>query len=89
VKRRDPADGLICSRLIYDPSDWKIEEGEAITRLKADELERLIAAGTIREVDRERVRFIVRKIVHPPEGFDDPFSENGVRGPRSDHARSM
>ena len=56
----EPAHGLICGRLIYDPSEWQIEEDEAITRLKADELERLVAAGTIREIDREHVRFIVR-----------------------------
>jgi hypothetical protein len=29
----EPADGLIC-RLIYDPSEWQIEEDEAISRMK-------------------------------------------------------
>ena len=63
---------LICGRLIYDPSEWQIEEDEAITRLKADELERLVAAGTIREIDREHVRFIVRRVVQPPARPDEP-----------------
>jgi hypothetical protein len=44
--------------------------------MKTDELDRLVAAGTIREVDRERVRFIVRRIVQPPERPDDPLPEN-------------
>jgi hypothetical protein len=34
-----------------------------------------IAAGKIRAIDRERVRFIVRTIVHPPK-WPDP--ENGA-----------
>ena len=46
---------------------WQIEEEEAISRMKVDELDRLVAAGTIREIDREHVRFIVRHIVQPPE----------------------
>ena len=49
-------------------------------RMKTDELDRLVAAGTIREIDREQVRFIVRCIVEPPERPDDPLSENEVRG---------
>lgn len=68
----EPAHGLICGRLIYDPSEWQIEEDEAITRLKAGELERLVAAGTIREIDREHVRFIVRRVVQPPARPDEP-----------------
>jgi hypothetical protein len=63
----DPPDGpWICRRLIYDPSEWQIEEDEAISRMKAEELDRLVAAGTIKGMDRERVTFIVRTIVHPP-----------------------
>jgi len=46
---------------------WQIEEEEAISRLKTDELDRLVAAGKIREIDRAQVRFIVRRIVQPPE----------------------
>ena len=69
----EPADGRwICRRLIYDPSEWEIEEDEAISRMKTDELDRLVAAGKIREIDREHVRFIVRRIVQPPERPDDP-----------------
>jgi hypothetical protein len=64
--------------LIYDPSEWQIEEDETISgaerllseidrerisQMKTDELDRLVAAGTIRETDRVHVRFIVRRIV--------------------------
>ena len=63
----EPAHGLICRRLIYDPSEWQIEEDEAISRMKTDELDRLVVAGKIREIDRKHVRFIVRRIVQPPE----------------------
>jgi hypothetical protein len=35
--------------------------------MKTDELDRLVVAGTIKEIDREHVRFIVRRIVQPPE----------------------
>jgi hypothetical protein len=54
----------IC-RSIYDPSEWEIEEEKAISRMKNDALDRLVAAGRIKEIDRERVRFIVRRIVQP------------------------
>ena len=57
---------------LYDPREWEIEEDEAISRMKTDELDRLVAAGTIREIDREHVSFIVRRIVQPPERPDDP-----------------
>jgi hypothetical protein len=65
----DPPDGpWICRRLIYDPSEWECEEAEVISRMKTEELDRLVAAGKIRAIDRERVRFIVRRIVplHDP-----------------------
>ena len=68
----DPPDGPDMPRLIYDPSEWEIEEDEAISRMKTDELDRLVAAGKIREIDREHVRFIVRRIVQPPERPDEP-----------------
>jgi hypothetical protein len=42
----------------------------------ANALDRLVAAETIREIDRKHVTFIVRKIVHPPERPDDPLAEN-------------
>jgi hypothetical protein len=66
--------------LIYDPREWQIEEEEAISRMKTDELDRLVAAGRIQEIDRERVRFIVRRIVQPPERPDDPLPNNAVGG---------
>jgi hypothetical protein len=62
----EPSDGLICRRLIYDPSEWQIEEDEVISRMKMEELDRLVAAGTIKAIERERVKFIVRRIVEPP-----------------------
>jgi hypothetical protein len=40
--------------------------------MQAAELDRLIAAGEIPEMDRDRVRFIVRIIVDPPERPEDP-----------------
>ena len=70
---RDPQDGRWICRLIFDPREWQIEEDEAISRMKTDELDRLVAVGTIREIDREHVRFIVRRIVQPPERPDDPL----------------
>ena len=62
----EPPDGLICRRLIYDPSESQVEEDEAISRMKTDELDRLVVAGKIRAIDREQGRFIVRRIVQPP-----------------------
>jgi hypothetical protein len=49
--------------------EWEMEN---IPQLKSNALDRLVAAGKIREIDR-RVRFIVRRIVHPPERPDDPL----------------
>jgi hypothetical protein len=67
----EPSDGpFICRRVIYHSSEWEIEEDEVISRMKTEELDRLVAAGTIRAIDRERVRFIVRRIVQPPERPD-------------------
>ena len=43
--------------------EWELDK---IPQLKANALHRLVAAGKIREIDRERVRFIIRTIVHPP-----------------------
>ena len=45
---------------------------------ETEELDRLVAAGTLRAIDREHVRFSVRRIVHPPERADDPLPENVV-----------
>ena len=73
--------------MIYDPVEWGCAEDEVISlglgelgeidrerisRMQIDELDRLVAAGKIREIDRERVRFIVRRIVQTPERPDDP-----------------
>jgi hypothetical protein len=41
---------------------------------KTEELDRLVAAGTIKEIDREHVKFIVRRIVYPPKRLDDPLA---------------
>jgi hypothetical protein len=35
--------------LIYDPREWEIEEEEAISHMKTEELDRLVAAGEIRD----------------------------------------
>jgi hypothetical protein len=32
-----------------NPREWEIEEDEAISRMKIDQLDRLVAAGKIRE----------------------------------------
>jgi hypothetical protein len=45
-----PPDGRWICRLIYDPSEWQIEEDEAISRLKTEALDRLVAAGKIRAI---------------------------------------
>jgi hypothetical protein len=42
------------------------------------ELDRLVAAGTISEIDRKHMRFFVRRIVQPPERPDDYLRENVV-----------
>jgi hypothetical protein len=71
MRGRDTPDGpRICRRLIYDPREWQIEEEEAISQMKTEELDQLVAAGKIRASDRERVRFIVRRIVQPPKRPD-------------------
>jgi hypothetical protein len=68
---RDPPDGpWICRRLIYDPREWVSAEDEAISQIKTEELDRLVAAGKITEPDREQVRFIVRRIVQPADRPD-------------------
>jgi hypothetical protein len=36
--------------------------------------------GKIRETDRERVTFIIRTVVHPPERADDSLLESVVEG---------
>jgi len=65
----------VCRRLIYDPREWEIGAEEAIAQMQADELDRLVANGEIREIDRERVNFIIVHVVHP-EQPSDPLSHN-------------
>jgi hypothetical protein len=55
--------------------EWEMEN---VPQWKAEALDRLVAAGKIREIDRERVTFIVRTIIHPPEWPADPASENAA-----------
>jgi hypothetical protein len=46
MRGRDPPNGSwICRRLIYDPLERACEEDEAISRMQADELDRLVPAG--------------------------------------------
>jgi hypothetical protein len=46
--------------------------------MQADELDRLVSAGEIKESDRERVTFIITTIVHPPKYPDDPRCEGSA-----------
>jgi hypothetical protein len=73
--------------LVYRLRDWAegcpvaFEDNEAdeeIARWSPIALDRLVAAGKIREIDRERVTFIVRTIVHPPKYPDDPRRNNAA-----------
>jgi hypothetical protein len=46
--------------------------------MKADGLDRLVAAGEIRDIDREHVRFIVHTIVYHPKRPDDSLPETAA-----------
>ena len=82
---RDPPDK---PWLVYRLCEWAEDcpvafeewERESIPQLKTNALDRLVAAGKIREIDRERVTFIVHTIVHPPVWPDDPLPEKAVEG---------
>jgi hypothetical protein len=63
-------DSSLCRELIYDPRDWDIGKEEAISRMQADELDRLVASGEIKETDC--VDWIINEIVHPTVHPDDP-----------------
>jgi hypothetical protein len=91
--REPPDEPWICRRLIYDPLEWASEKDEAISgtegelseidrerisRMKADELDRLVASGETREIDREHVRFIAHRIVYPPERPDGPLPDHAA-----------
>ena len=53
-------------------SEWEIEEQEAISRMNPDELDRLVATGKIREIDRERVRLFSARLSILPSAPYDP-----------------
>jgi hypothetical protein len=75
VRAQNQDEFWVCRQLIYDPRERNIGEEEAIAKMQADELDRLVANGEIRQIDRERVNFIIVHIVHPePPG--DPLSHN-------------
>ncbi len=65
-------------RLPFSLHEWAegcpiaFEEGEeeTIACMEANALDRLVAAGKIRDEDRERVQFIVRVLVSPPKRED-------------------
>jgi hypothetical protein len=66
IRAQDHEDEFyMCREVVYDPLEWDIDKDEAISRMMADELDRLVAAGEIRECDRGRVTFIVEEIVRP------------------------
>jgi hypothetical protein len=79
LRGRDDGDPPDEPWLAYRLSDWAegcpvaFEEWEmdSIPQFRANALDRLVAARKIQEIDRERVTFIVRTIVHPPERADD------------------
>ena len=52
------------------PTAFEENEDEKISRMEADALDRLVAAGKIRDTDRDRVTFIVRVLVPPLERAD-------------------
>ena len=59
-------------KLIYEPKEWDIREEEAIARMEANELDRLVTAGRIKETERRSVGFIINTIVYPPKYPDGP-----------------
>jgi hypothetical protein len=73
LRGRDGGEPLDEPWLVYRLCDWAEDcpvafeewEMESIPQLKANALDRLVAAGKIREFDREHVTFIVRTIAHP------------------------
>jgi len=68
--------------LVYYLHEWAegapiaFEEGEGdeetIARMEANALDRLVAAGKIRDEHRDNVTFIVRQLVSPPKREDEP-----------------
>jgi hypothetical protein len=84
MRGRDGRDPPGVPWLVYRLHDWAegcpvaLEEWEMenVPQWRAHALDRLIAVREVREIDRERVTFIVRTIVHPPERPDDSLLEN-------------
>ena len=79
LERLEAANGIFKEgRLLFRLQDWAegcpiaFEEGEeeTIACMEANALDRLVAAGKIRDEDRERVQFIVRVLVSPPKRGD-------------------
>ena len=73
LKRLEASRGAAEQHLVFDLSDWASgcpvalksdeEEKALLPGFKAAALDNLVAAGKIRECDRERVVFIVRVLV--------------------------
>ena len=86
LRGRDGGDPHDEPWLVYRFCDWaegcprafEEWEMEGIPQFRANALDRLVADGKIREMDRERVTFIMRTIVHPPKRPDDPLHESLV-----------
>jgi hypothetical protein len=66
-------DSSLCRELIYDPRDWDIGEEEAISLMQADELDRLVAGGEIKEPDR--VDWIITETHLSEPSADSPLGE--------------
>ncbi|MGB6769963.1 MAG: hypothetical protein WBE50_18095 [Methyloceanibacter sp.] len=72
----DPPDEPWLAYRLYEwaegcPVAFEEWEKKRLPGLKANALDRLVAVGKIREIDREHVTFIVRTLVHPPERADN------------------
>ncbi len=76
--------------LIFSLHQWAKAEGcprafqpweadELSTRFMAMALDNLVAAGKIRECDRERVKFIRRILAYPPEREDEVDKHTHLR----------
>jgi hypothetical protein len=50
----------------------RLSEEEGTARFAPLALNRLVGAGRVRSIDRERVTFIVQVLINPPARDDDP-----------------
>jgi hypothetical protein len=80
LARLEAKTGVTQERPVFDLPDWAPgcpeafqpwEEEELFPRFKAMALDNLVAAGKIEEADRDRVIFMVRVLVYPPEREDE------------------